>query len=202
MDAYVYQAALYCRSCGEKLREFPSIAAELHHRPEDSDHYPQGPYPDGGGEADTPEHCDGCGAFLENPLTGDGVRYVNEALVKYARNGGDTMDRDVLATWAEHYNAQVYDPGSVTLEDLQFEYSMEDDDWGSCMSWWFTIAGELHTRGAPIPAEWKYQPGLHPVDPDDHKAPIIAGATSEVLLRFMEDIEDDAKRLRAQGKDC
>jgi hypothetical protein len=27
---------------------------------------------------------------------------------------------------------------------------MEDDEWGACMGWWFTIAGELYTRVAPM----------------------------------------------------
>jgi hypothetical protein len=63
------------------------------------------------------------------------------------------------------------------------------------------VAGELYTRGEPIPGEWRYKPGIHPVDPDDHKAPIVARATTEVLMRFMEDIKDDAKRLKADGKD-
>lgn len=42
----------------------------------DSDKYPQGPYSDGGGEADSPRHCDHCSVFLENPLTEDGNAYV------------------------------------------------------------------------------------------------------------------------------
>jgi hypothetical protein len=160
---------------------------------------PKGPYSNGGGEADTPQHCDGCGVFIENPLTGDGCRYVNEKLCEHARDGSGNAK--VLEQWAEHYNAGFHAPGSVTLEDLQFEYSMEDDEWGACMGWWFTIAGELYTRHAPIPEEWQYKPGLHPADPDDHKAPIVAGASTDVLMRLMEDIEDDAKRLKAEGKD-
>lgn len=32
-----------------------------------------------GYESDTPDHCAGCGAFLENDLTPDGVRYVFES---------------------------------------------------------------------------------------------------------------------------
>lgn len=44
----------------------------------DSDEWPKGPYPDGGGEADTPQHCAGCHEFLENPLTSDGYEYVRE----------------------------------------------------------------------------------------------------------------------------
>jgi len=33
----------------------------------------------GSDEADTPQHCAGCGAFLENDLTPDGARYVADA---------------------------------------------------------------------------------------------------------------------------
>lgn len=44
----------------------------------DSDDFPKGPYPEGGGEADTPQHCDSCHEFLENPLTSDGMAYVRE----------------------------------------------------------------------------------------------------------------------------
>ena len=60
----------------------------------DSDSYPQGPYLDGGGESDGPEHCDaneGCinamefagtkvGVWLGNPLTNEGVRELKEML--------------------------------------------------------------------------------------------------------------------------
>jgi hypothetical protein len=69
------------------------------------------------------------------------------------------------------------------------------------MGWWYTVAGELYARGAPIPEEWQYKLGLRSVDPDDHNAPLAAGASTEVLMRFMEDVEDDAKRLKAEGKD-
>ena len=183
----------------EALQQIVSANGFTDENDYDSDDLPKGPYTNGGGEADTPQHCDGCGVFLENPLTGDGVRYVNEKLTEHARDGSGNAE--VLKAWAEHYGVAFYEPGSVTLKDLQFEYSLEDDEWGACMGWWYAIAGELYTRGAPIPEEWRYKPGLHPVDPDDHKAPLVAGATTEVLMRFMEDIEDDAKRLRAEGKD-
>ena len=68
MDVYVFQAALLCESCGE------AICAKLNRNGVDSDRvdsdsFPKGPYGNGGGEADTPQHCDACGVFLENPLT-------------------------------------------------------------------------------------------------------------------------------------
>ena len=53
---YYYQSALICGDCARQI---------LRHRPHrtgedatDPDHYPQGPLPDGGGEADSPGHCD------------------------------------------------------------------------------------------------------------------------------------------------
>lgn len=75
----------------------------------DSDEYPKGPYPDGGGESDSPWHCgagsdclnaielsDGTkvGAWLENELTTDGVDYVREAI----QGGGE-----VAGMWADFY---------------------------------------------------------------------------------------------------
>jgi len=64
MDAYVYQAALWCPDCVAKVRD----ALVCHAASEDSDRYPQGPYADGGGEADSPQHCDACGVALDNPV--------------------------------------------------------------------------------------------------------------------------------------
>jgi len=75
MKAYVFQAALLCEDCANTAMLQHSAFADN----EDSDKYPQGPYSDGGGEADCPQHCDHCHIFLENPLTPDGVAYIREA---------------------------------------------------------------------------------------------------------------------------
>jgi hypothetical protein len=69
------------------------------------------------------------------------------------------------------------------------------------MGWWFTIAGELCTRNETLPAEWKYKPGIHPLDLDDHNAPLVAGASTAILFEFMKTIEADAKRLKEAGRD-
>lgn len=76
MNAYLFQTVLLCENCGKAAQE--RFAA--HTQGEDSDRYPQGPYGDGGGEADCPQHCDRCAVFLENPLTDDGVEYVRNAI--------------------------------------------------------------------------------------------------------------------------
>lgn len=90
MEAYVYQSALICPTCAEEVK---------HERPEseDSDHYPQGPYANGGGESDCPQHCDTCHVFLENPLTSDGTEYVKEGL----RN--ETGPCYILDLWRSFY---------------------------------------------------------------------------------------------------
>jgi hypothetical protein len=90
MDAYVYKAALWCGPCiikalvaerkaapsaidippAEALEQIVSANGFTSEGDYDSDDLPKGPYADGGGKADTPQHCDGCRQFLENPLTG------------------------------------------------------------------------------------------------------------------------------------
>jgi hypothetical protein len=77
MNAFVYRAALLCEACGTCQAQ----KLDANGKPDtgDSDAYPQGPYPDGGGEADNPQHCDQCGIFLQNPLTDDGYHYVATA---------------------------------------------------------------------------------------------------------------------------
>jgi hypothetical protein len=104
MDCYTYQAALLlCEDCGrgiirdlEAAGKVPEAASD--EASFDSDDYPKGPFSDGGGEADTPQHCDGCNAFLENDLTSDGIEYVERAIAEHLQTGSG--NRDVLDTWA------------------------------------------------------------------------------------------------------
>ena len=97
MKVYMYQAALYCEACGDKIKATTKEAP-------DSDNYPQGPYPDGGGEADTPRHCDDCGCFLENPLTNDGYDYVQVALEQ------PILEHEALSKWMEYYDFRIVHP--------------------------------------------------------------------------------------------
>lgn len=94
MDAYIFKADIYCAGCAAELRGFYS--ARRHS--EDSDDYPQGPYAQGGGEADCPQHCGQCGKFLENPLTGEGYDYVREAVC------GPDANSETVQQWAAFYD--------------------------------------------------------------------------------------------------
>jgi hypothetical protein len=82
MNAYAYRAALYCEPCADDVKR--RLAPQFGFRrmnsrgvaisdgtlgSADSHHWPQGPRPDGGGEADTAQHCAACAAPLGNPLT-------------------------------------------------------------------------------------------------------------------------------------
>lgn len=103
MDVYVYQAALLCDECGIKRQH--ALTTPLDPDDEstwDSGDYPKGPYPDGGGEADCPQHCDDCGCFLYNDLTSDGVQYVMDALESFIMDGRG--DEPTLIQWLANYD--------------------------------------------------------------------------------------------------
>jgi len=119
MDVFVYQSALLCADCALPLRD--RLAAEagaslqLMETGVGSDGYPSGPYANGGGEADTPQHCGSCGLFLENPLTPDGDAYVREAAAEFETqpdmawseiaDAADDGGKPALAEWIRFYFA-------------------------------------------------------------------------------------------------
>ena len=110
MKAYMYKADLHCEDCGKKLQEALDFAGKRPADPDDehtydSDDYPKGPYPDGGGDADSPHHCGTCGRFLENPLTRDGCEYVAGAFEGAVEEG--RADSVALTTWLRFYFKDV-----------------------------------------------------------------------------------------------
>lgn len=107
MDVYVYEAALLCSCCGEATRERLTVEgkapADLRDESSyDSDDFPKGPYPDGGGESDSPQHCDHCNVFLQNPLTEDGADYLRQVVALRPYNN-DT----VIKQWVSFYGAEI-----------------------------------------------------------------------------------------------
>ena len=100
MRAYIYAADLHCEDCALAIREELTRHGLAPADPHlvDNDDWPDGPYPDGGGETDCPAHCGSCGVYLDAPLTDDGVDYVLDALLDYIcdRSG----DPNALDEWA------------------------------------------------------------------------------------------------------
>lgn len=103
MNVYVYCADIYCESCGADICAklvcdgLPDYLDPDNESSYDSDEYPKGPYGNGGGEADTPQHCGACGVFLENPLTGEGYVYVREMA------DDKSSCSSVIRDWLEFY---------------------------------------------------------------------------------------------------
>ena len=98
MNTYIYKAALWCESCvPERLCDQDAHTWKSGSLC-DSDCTPIGPYGDGGGEADTPQHCDGCEVFLENPLTSDGYDYIDEIIPNTT-----TALTDTQRLWSDFY---------------------------------------------------------------------------------------------------
>jgi hypothetical protein len=113
MDVYLYKAALWCGSCivktlvaerkaapgaidivpAEALEQIVSANGFTRESDHDSAELPKGPHADGGGEAHTPQHCDGCGQFLGNPLTDDVLIYVEDALRRGLTNQAQRRDQ-------------------------------------------------------------------------------------------------------------
>lgn len=109
MNAYTYAADIYCDACGEQIRDDLHKLGRAPANPDaestyDSSDYPKGPYANGGGESDSPCHCGACGAFLENPLTSDGVEYVRDAIADIEARKGPN---DMTAEWRAFYAAEL-----------------------------------------------------------------------------------------------
>lgn len=95
MNAYIYHADMLCEHCG--VHHINLLTAAKIEDNGDSDTFPQGPYSNGGGESDCPQHCNRCGTFLENPLTSEGLAYVKDRL---SIKGGN---RAIRKLWTEFY---------------------------------------------------------------------------------------------------
>lgn len=108
-DVYLYAAALLCADCGEAQRADLRASGDAPEDEDDessydSDDFPKGPYPDGRGEADSPQHCDHCHVFLENPLTDDGRTYVQEQVRLAYATKDFRGSRDVVSEWRVFYD--------------------------------------------------------------------------------------------------
>ena len=122
MDAYIFQAALICDTCGTLYKQGTDRPAHVDENDEssyDSDEWPKGPYSDGGGEADTPQNCDHCGVFLDNPLTGDGETYVRDAFREFVELGRGSLE--VLGEWKAAYDWCWDDFYSITFPMMEEE---------------------------------------------------------------------------------
>ena len=98
---YAYNADVWCDDCAEKtIAEIDAAHPGEDQDTGDTDDYPQ--YATSDGEADCPQHCAGCGTFLENNLTRDGREYVTNAVRDACERG--EWDRVALKEWLPFYD--------------------------------------------------------------------------------------------------
>lgn len=108
MNVYIYQADVWCEDCGAVVCDRLRVEGKAPADPEDectydSDDYPKGPFEDE--ESDCPEHCAGCGVFLENPLTKEGFDHLKGSIVDAVMTGA--TDSVALSVWAPYYGVPV-----------------------------------------------------------------------------------------------
>lgn len=134
---YIYQADVYCESCGAEIRaslksQGKAPEDELDHYSYDSDDYPKDADVEHE-ESDVPQHCAKCGEFLRNPLTSEGYRYVAEKLNEF-RDSIKTIARfknsnhAVLGEWANWYGFSYWttdDCGPIEKHQVPGWYSDE-----------------------------------------------------------------------------
>jgi hypothetical protein len=109
MNVYIYQAALLCEACGRATRlkligKGKSPADRYDESSYDSDDFPKGPESDGGGESDSPEHCDHCKVFLANPLTALGRDALDDMCREALRKGEFS---EAALEWIEFYSVDL-----------------------------------------------------------------------------------------------
>jgi hypothetical protein len=139
MDAYTYRAALWCGPCvikalvaarkaapgaidmspAEALQQIVSANGFTSDSDYDSDDVPKGPIAQGGREADIPRHCEGCGQFLANPLTSDGLTWVEDAIRDCLTiRKATAATTDTVNEWANLYKDEL-DFCRTVLEALE-----------------------------------------------------------------------------------
>lgn len=148
-DTYIYQADVYCEVCAERIKHDTACPGNPDDESTfDSDAYPKGPFSDE--ESDTPEHCAGCGLFLRNPLTSDGVKYVRES-------AAESPDGVAARLWVPYYAGQGY---AVDVYALPVFYRVGDADDYHDSDDIAGLAVDLATDGVRPPVERHGEYGL------------------------------------------
>jgi hypothetical protein len=103
----------------EALEQIVSANGFISENHYDSDDLPKSPHAEGDGEADAPQHCDGCGQFLGNPLTVDGLICVENMILDYLRTKKVSgAAADAVIEWADFYKDEI-DFRRIVLEALK-----------------------------------------------------------------------------------
>lgn len=82
-----------------------------------------------------------------------------------------------------------------------YDFSPKCDPWGTAMSAMFDVAGEMYNRSIPIPAEWKYRPGMgDPLIEDEYTRQQIEALDDETLSKLGDYLHRVTNALDRAGK--
>jgi len=89
--------------------------------------------------------------------------------------------------------------------EILYEYKLQADSgdrWGSAMSAFFDVAGELWWRGADIPTYWQYSHGcaIDPREHDGYMFEILVDAETSDLLDIGNILERYTRNLDRIGE--
>ena len=100
IQAWAYSAALFCCHCAEQAYGKEALSNGT---ARDGEGNTPSPVFVDSSEADSPQHCDSCGEFLENALTDDGVEFVADSIAACLY---DAMgNRAIVQQWASFYDS-------------------------------------------------------------------------------------------------
>lgn len=192
---YVHQGALICDGCAALITDLvtdPKQPFRMEDRPTEM---PNGPYADGGGEADTPQHCEMCRVFLENPLTTNGYHYL---LNKLTTAGGDPAIR---AEWLAFYGDDLYDGVTIYEHLLQalYEHARDPEEGGECaaldlVAEQLGVAYRIGERRHLHPGDITLSHVEHTYSMDDDDKYSVAGVLFEICAELCERSDLDGWR--------
>lgn len=93
----------------------------------------------------------------------------------------------------------------MTYRDLLHDFRITEDwtydPWGSALGVLFSVADELHIRGA-VPAHWEYRAGVaDPREEGSYWAEIVLNESTETLITFGNILNRYTDMLRLAGRD-
>ena len=95
----------------------------------------------------------------------------------------------------------------MNFNDLKSDFRMtsDGDNWGNCLSWWFTIADEIYfnRENLRVPESWRFKPSMCGPSNEANRWETIAvlEADDVSLMKFGHLISRYASLLKHLGKD-
>lgn len=131
---------------------------------------------------------------------------LSEMIFEQITTEGNHVDARPIIEHGEIHPMQPMQHGFYSLKGWKSEYRLQadrGDAWGSAMIAFFTLANELYMRGADIPSEWGYSPGMvdDPREPEDYFYDMFRMTGEFMLLEIGNLLHRYTEHLKYHGED-